>query len=117
MHLVVVLGLLLAQYQQYPGMYEDPRKTQPGSAKQPMPAFVGKVADINDKRLTLENEGSNTMEFTRTRKTEFYDGKEKIKGSAIKVGDKVTVETRKAPDGTLDAVIVRLERKPAKRAQ
>jgi hypothetical protein len=117
MHLVVLLGMLLAQYQQYPGIYQDPRKTQPGSASQPMPAFIGKVSDVSDKRVTLEIEGGNLMEFTRTRKTEYYDGKEKIKGSVIKAGDRVTIETRKAPDGTLDAVIVRLERKPAKRDQ
>ena len=117
MRLVVVLSLLLAQYSQYPGMYEDPRKTAPGSSKQPMPAFIGNVMDIDSKRLTLENEGSNTMEFNRTRKTGYYDGKAKFKASVIKAGDRVTIETRKAPDGTLDAVIVRLERQPAKRDQ
>jgi len=117
MRLIVVLGLLLAQYNQYPGMREDPRKTQPGSSKQPMPAFVGKVADISDKHLILENEGANTMEFTRSRKTEYYQGKEKIKGSVIQVGDHVTVEARKAPDGTMEAVVVRLGKPPAKRDQ
>ena len=117
MKLVVVLGLLLAQYGQYPGIYGDQRKTEPGSSKQPMPAFTGKILDISGKRLTLENEGANAMEFNRLRKTEYFDGKTKIKPGAIKAGDRVTIETRKAPDGTLDAVIVRLERQPAKRDQ
>lgn len=122
MRLIAILGFVLvvpvlAQYNQYPGMYEDPRKTAPGTSKQPMPAFSGKVLDIDNKRLTLESQGTNTLEFNRTRKTEYYDGKEKIKAGVIKAGDRVTIETRKAPDGTLDAVIVRLERQPAKSDQ
>jgi hypothetical protein len=117
MRLILALGLIVAQYQQYPGMYEDPRKTEPGASKQAMPAFVGTVADLDNKRLFLENEGSNTMEFNLTRKTEYYDGKTKIKANAIKAGDRVSIESRKAPDGKLDAVIVRLEKKPAKRDQ
>lgn len=130
MRLILIVGFLLAapllaqysqypypQYDQYPRARMDTRKTAPGASKQPMPAFTGKVAEIDNKRMTLENEGSNTMEFNRTRKTEYFDGKDAIKPAAIKTGDTVTIETRKAPDGTLDAVIVRLERPKAKRDQ
>ncbi len=125
MRLIAVVGFLLAvpvwaqygypQYPQYPQAGYETRKTAPGSS--PMPAFTGKVSSVDSKKLTLESESSNLMEFNRTRKTEYYDGKDKLKANAIKSGDRVTVETRKAPDGTLDAVIVRLDRKPAKRDQ
>ena len=115
---IIVLSFLLAQYGQYPGGYRgDPRKTTPGDPKQVMPAFTGNVADISDKRLSLESEGSNKMEFHLGRKTEYYKGKDKIKASVIQVGDKVTVEARKAPDGTMDAATVRLEPQAAKRDQ
>lgn len=127
MRLIVILSFLLAgpllaqygypQYPQYPRARSETRKTAPGAAEQPMPAFSGKVLEIDKKKLTLESESPNPMEFNRTRKTEYFDGKDTIKAGVIKAGDTVTVETRKAPDGTLDAVIVRLEKKPVKRDQ
>lgn len=119
MRLLVILVFLsaaplLAQYgyPQYPSAPWEARKTAPGTA--PMPSFTGKVSDLDSKRLTLEGDTPNVMEFNLSRKTGYFAGKVKIKANGIKAGDRVTVETRKAPDGTLDAVIVRLEKQPAK---
>ena len=127
MRLMIILSFLLAtpllaqygypQYPQYPSSRQETRKSAPGSAQQPMPAFTGKVSEIDSKKLTLESESTNLLEFNLSRKTEFFSGKDKIKTTGVKPGDRVTIETRKAPDGTLDAMIVRLEKKPVQRDQ
>lgn len=81
-------------------------------AAMPMPTFLGTVKGSDSKVLSIESEDGNTMQFTCTRKTEFYDGKTRIKATDIKPGDYVSVEAKKAPDQTLDAVVVRKERRP-----
>ena len=49
------------------------------------------------------------MEFRLTRKTSFMDGSDHIKAAAIEPGKRVTVEAKKAPDNSLDAIYIRIE--------
>ncbi len=76
-----------------------------------LPSFTGTVKGIDEKFLTLERPDANTMEFHCSKKTRYYDGNKKVKASAIQAGDNVSVEAKRAPDGSLDAVNVRLDRR------
>ncbi len=78
----------------------------------PMPTFLGTVKGSDGKVLSIESDDGNTMQFTCTRKTEFLDGKKRIKATDLQPGEYVSVEAKKAPDGTLDAVIVHREKRP-----
>jgi hypothetical protein len=75
-----------------------------------LPSFDGKVRGIDEKLLTLERPDSNTMEFHCSKKTHYFDGTKKVKADAVKTGDSVSVEAKRAPDGSLDAVNVRIQR-------
>ena len=76
-----------------------------------LPNFTGVLTSVDKKKLTIEGEEANSLEFNRTRKTKYYSGSKSINGTALKPGEKVSIEARRAPDGTLDAVNVRLEEK------
>jgi hypothetical protein len=89
-------------------------RTGPDIGKQkpnndPLPSFGGTVRGIDSKALTIERPDANTIAFNCSKKTTYYDGSKKIKVSEIKPGDQVSVEAKRAPDGSLDAVNVRLE--------
>lgn len=74
-----------------------------------LPSFDGTVRGIDQELLTLERPDSNTMEFHCSKKTHYYDGSRKIKADAVKAGDTVSVDAKRAPDGSLDAVAVRIQ--------
>jgi hypothetical protein len=78
-----------------------------------LPNFNGIVRSFERNTLTIEGSDANTLDFHCSRKTAYFDGKTKIKPSAIKPGDRVSVEATRAPDASLEAVNVRLERPPA----
>jgi hypothetical protein len=78
-----------------------------------LPNFTGIVRSFERNTLTIEGSDANTLDFRCTRKTAYFDGKTKIKREALKQGDRVSVEATRAPDASLDAVNVRLERPPA----
>ena len=78
-----------------------------------LPNFTGIVRSFERNTLTIEGPDANTLDFRCTRKTAYFDDKTKIKREAIKPGDRVSVEATRAPDASLDAVNVRLERPPA----
>ncbi len=108
----------VAQMYPYPGRSTYPRGTGrvPNNGQQqtpdgePLPSFDGTVRGIDPKLLTLERPDSNMLEFNCSKKTKYYDGSKKLKASAIKAGDRVVIEAKRALDGTLDAVNVRLDR-------
>jgi hypothetical protein len=79
--------------------------------EQPLATFTGVVEEIDSKKLALQDADSNTLQFVLTHKTHFFSGSKKIKGSAIKRGDRVSIETKRFPDGELEAINVRLEPK------
>jgi hypothetical protein len=81
------------------------------SPDEPLPSFPGIVRGIDAKGLTIERPDSNTMDFHCSKKTKYFDGSKKIKPSDVKPGDSVSVEAKRAIDGSLDAVSVRLDRR------
>jgi hypothetical protein len=79
----------------------------------PLASFTGTVRDMDGKTLALDGTDSDTLHFFCSRKTRYYSGSKKIKSSDIRPGSRVTVESKTARDGELEAVNVRLEpRKP-----
>lgn len=109
-----------AQMTPYPGRYPGrstrvPSNTQgkvdpSGTSKDgALPSFAGTVRGLDAKLLTLERPDENTLEFNCSKKTKFYDGTKKIKVTDLKPGDRVSVEAKRALDGSLDAVNVRVE--------
>ena len=79
-------------------------------SQDPLASFPGTVKVIDRKRLIVEDSDSNTTRFNCTKKTEYYQDARKLDRSAVKPGDHVTVEARRAPDWSFDAVVVHLER-------
>lgn len=79
--------------------------------EQPLATFTGVVQEIDSKKLALQDADSNTLQFVLTHKTRYYSGNKRIKGSDIKRGDRVSIETKRFPDGELEAINVRLEPK------
>lgn len=73
-----------------------------------VPTFVGMLKGQDSRILTLETHDQHTLLFHLSRKTVFLDGSKKIKSTDLKTGDHLAIEARKAPDGSLDALVVRL---------
>ncbi len=96
---VPVLAVLLAAVALYP------------QVQQPLATFTGTVQEMDGKTLTLEVEGSNPLPFVCTHKTRYYDGTKRIKASDIKPGDHVSIDSKRYPDGELEAINIRLEHK------
>ena len=97
-----------------PPTFPGGKGKQPQSRKQNtdevLPTFAGTLKSISGKQLLLETDDSNTVQFHCSKKTVFYDGDKKVKPSALKPGDTISVEARRAPDDSLDAVNVRVQR-------
>lgn len=108
-HLVLWAVAMAAAYGQYYGGWTPDRKSDK-SVEAVLPAFPGTVQSASAKALNLELHDGNTMNFKCSRKTVWLDGEKKVQPSAVKEGDMVVVEGKKAPDGTMDAVYVRLQR-------
>ena len=83
----------------------------PAQIQQPLATFSGVVQQIDGKTISLLDTDSNTLQFVCTHKTRYFDGTKKTKASDIKPGDRVSIETKRFPDGELEAINVRLERK------
>jgi hypothetical protein len=119
--LCVALLLAVPAFSQYGG---SSRGTMPRQSRQKagpgqttdlvLPTFTGTVSSISSKRFSIQESETNELEFHLTRKTAFLDGKDKIKPADIQKGDRVSVEAKRAPDQTMDAVVVRVERSKAK---
>ena len=79
-----------------------------------LPTFLGTIHGVDSKLLTLDVPGENLLEFHCSKKTRYWDGAKKLKSADFKPGMNVAVEARRFPDGSLDAVNVRIDRpKPA----
>ncbi|HEY1206318.1 MAG: hypothetical protein ABSH46_00165 [Bryobacteraceae bacterium] len=88
--------------------------TDQSTSDKAMPNFAGIVRGLDKKMLLLEQADQNTMQLYCTKKTQYFDGANKIKAKQIQTGDRVSVEARLGPDGKPEAVNVRLEHeKPA----
>jgi len=75
----------------------------------PLATFNGTVHGMDGRTLAVEDGDGKTLEFFCTHKTRYFEGSKKIKGSDIKPGDRVSVESKPARDGELEAVNVRRE--------
>ena len=105
----VVWLMALAAYGQYYGGWAPERKSDK-SVEAVMPAFPGTVKSASARALNVEVHDENEMHFRCSRKTVWLDGEKRVKPEALKEGDLVVVEAKKAPDGTMDAMYVRLQR-------
>jgi Domain of unknown function (DUF5666) len=95
-----------------PGLLLSSIAAQPVAAQLPavpLATFTGTVHDMDGKTLTVEDADAKSLHFFCTHKTRYFDGSKKIKGSDIKPGARVSVESKTALDGELEAVNVRLE--------
>ena len=106
---VLALALILPGFPQG----RRTRGTQPArsvpSVDVPPATFVGLVQIVDKGSLTLQEDDSNTLRFVCSRKTHYFDGDKKIKLADVKPGDRVEVETKRFPDGELEAINVRIE--------
>ena len=84
----------------------------PAQMVQPLATFSGVVEEIDGKKISLQDADGNTLPFVLTHKTRYIAGSKKIKASDIKPGDRVSIETKRFPDGELEAINVRLESPP-----
>jgi|SRR5579862_1822279 hypothetical protein len=78
--------------------------------EEPLATFSGAVQDIDKKILRVKSEEANVLQFVCSRKTQYFDGDKKIKGSDIKPGDHVSVDSKRFRDGELEAINVHVER-------
>lgn len=86
----------------------QPARSVP-SVNVPTATFSGLVQIVDKGSLTLQEDDSNTLRFVCSRKTHYFDGDKKIKLADVKAGDRVEVETKRFPDGELEAINVRIE--------
>jgi hypothetical protein len=86
----------------------QPARSVP-SVNVPTATFSGLVQIVDKGSLTLQEDDSNTLRFVCSRKTHYFDGDKKIKLADVKTGDRVEVETKRFPDGELEAINVRIE--------
>ena len=75
----------------------------------PAASFHGVLRGIANGKLSVEVTAENTLDFHCVKKTKIYDGDKQLKPSALKVGDTLSIDARRALDGSLDAVSVRVE--------
>jgi hypothetical protein len=85
-------------------------KASPGAIpEEPLATFSGAVQDVDKKLLRIKSEESNTLQFVCSRKTQYFDGDKKIKGSDLKPGDRVSVDSKRFRNGELEAIDVHVE--------
>lgn len=82
----------------------------PQILQQPLATFSGIVQEIDNKKIDLQDADGNTLQFVLTHKTRYFAGAKKIKASDIKRGDQLSIETKRFPDGELEAINVRLQK-------
>jgi hypothetical protein len=90
--MLLVVGLLLAQ-------------------KIPPATFHGTVHDVSKKKMTIENEDGNLLDFDINRKTHLLRGKAEISSEDFVTGEPVTIEARQEMGKFLVAVSITAEPK------
>jgi hypothetical protein len=108
---IATLGPAFCQGGAGRGARQRPKVETRNPTQEPLAAFSGTVKQIDGKGLALEDLDSNVTQFHCNKKTQYYQEARKIDRSAVKPGDQVTVEARRAPDWSFDALIVHLEHK------
>ena len=105
--LLVAANPASAQYGRRMGV--GGRSQQPSLSSTPAVTFAGIVRGIDAKILNIEGPETNTIVFHFSRKTKYLDGDKEIKKDVIKMDVHVSVEAKRAGDGSMDALNVRLE--------
>jgi len=82
---------------------------QPSMGATPAVTFTGIVRGFDSKLLNIEGPETNTLVFHCSKKTKYFDGDKEIKKDAIKSDVHVSVDAKRAGDGSMDALNVRLE--------
>ena len=77
-----------------------------------LPSFGGVLRSVSGKQLAIATPDDNEIRFHVVRGTTAYAGAKKISLSALRKGQRVSVEARVAPDGSFDAVTVHVESLP-----
>jgi hypothetical protein len=109
MRLITVFCLMIGLAAVGQGQWTHPKSTGlPSTA--PLPTFHGTVRGSSAKSLSIDSNDENTMNFICTKKTSWLDGARKVKPEDIAVGELVEVDGRKRPDGSMEAVEVRIQR-------
>ena len=91
-----------------PSRQQLPQKTDPNEADI-LATFSGKVFTVTKKEVAITLlDGDHELPFRIGGKTDVLDGKAKKKLADLAVGDMVDVEAKRALDGTLDAVHIKL---------
>ena len=85
------------------------RSQQPSLSSTPAVTFAGIVRGIDAKLLNIEGPENNTIVFHCSKKTKYFDGGKEIKRDQIKIEAHVSVDARRAPDGSMDALKIHLE--------
>ena len=114
------LALLLIIAAGGPGFCQYRRQRGAGGGGQlgipeeaPLASFAGTIRVIDSKSLPIDGPSSNALQLFFSRKTHCFEGTAKLERSALKQGDAVSVDARRAPDGTMEAINVHREpRKP-----
>ena len=81
-------------------------------AQQVLPSFEGEVQSTSAKQLAVATPDGNEIHFHVLRNTVVYVGNKKVALSSLRMGQRVSVDARVAPDGSFDAVTVRVEPGP-----
>jgi len=77
-----------------------------GPGEEPLASIHGVVQTSTSKRLIVETDDANSIEFYCTKKTRYFEGKKRLKAEDLKKGDLVRVESRTNILGDADAVNV-----------
>ena len=78
----------------------------------PLAHFAGKVHGTTKKRITIDTEEGNQVEFAIDRKTRIQRGNKNINTSDLKTGDPVAIEAKQEILGYLVAVTITAGAKP-----
>ncbi len=93
---------------QYPYGYgkAGPQLGAPGT--EPPGSFAGTIDEATKKSIRVEFADGNGLNFYCSSKTQIMDGDKKLKCADLQRGQHVTVESKHARGGTLDAVKVKV---------
>jgi hypothetical protein len=91
-----------------PGQSAHPPRSSKDADKL-LATFTGTVSSITKKDLFVKTDDGNTLQFSRSGKTEFTDGSKKINASHLKSGQPVSIQAKVNIDGSLAAVAVAIQ--------
>lgn len=82
----------------------------PDHEQEAVATVEGVFRGIVHKKILLDDENSNEMEFYVTKKTKWFAGDQELKASQVKSGDRLRIETEPRLDGTMDALNIHVLR-------